>query len=73
MGNDGSAGAKALAARAVRGARSDPRRVAPSPGMPGAAIEARVVREIASLIGIAERLNAWSQLPAPDREGAYFS
>jgi two-component system chemotaxis response regulator CheB len=64
MGNDGCAGAKALAASGYPVLAQTPASCA-VPGMPAAAIAAGAVREVASLTGIADRLNAWFALPVP--------
>jgi two-component system chemotaxis response regulator CheB len=64
MGNDGCAGAKALAAGGYPVLAQTPASCA-VPGMPAAAIAAGAVREVASLTGIADRLNAWFALPVP--------
>lgn len=65
MGNDGCAGAIALAACGYPVLAQTPGSCA-VPGMPAAAIAAGVVREVASLSGIADRLNAWFALPIPE-------
>jgi two-component system chemotaxis response regulator CheB len=58
MGNDGCAGATALAARGYPVLAQTPASCA-VPGMPAAAIEAGAVREVAPPAAIAERLNGW--------------
>jgi chemotaxis response regulator CheB len=63
MGNDGCAGAKALAEAGHPVLAQTPASCA-VPGMPAAAIAAGAVRDVASLTGIADRLNAWFALPA---------
>jgi two-component system chemotaxis response regulator CheB len=62
MGNDGCAGAVALAARGYPVLVQTPASCA-VPGMPGAAIAAGAVSEIAAPAGIAARLNSWFALP----------
>jgi chemotaxis response regulator CheB len=64
MGNDGCAGATALAARGFPVLAQSPGSCA-VPGMPAAAIAAGAVREVTDPAGIAERLNAWFALPIP--------
>jgi two-component system, chemotaxis family, protein-glutamate methylesterase/glutaminase len=66
MGNDGCAGAAALAARGFPVLAQTPATCA-VPGMPTAAIKVGAVREVASPAGIADRLNAWFALPHPQR------
>ena len=63
MGNDGCAGAKALAEAGYPVLAQTPASCA-VPGMPAASIAAGAVREVAPLTGIADRLNAWFSLPA---------
>jgi two-component system chemotaxis response regulator CheB len=64
MGNDGCAGAMALARRGYPVLAQTPASCV-VPGMPAAAIAAGAVREVASLGAIADRLNAWFALPVP--------
>jgi two-component system, chemotaxis family, protein-glutamate methylesterase/glutaminase len=62
MGTDGSAGARALAARGYPVLAQTLASCA-VPGMPAAAIAAGAVREVATPAGIADRLNVWFALP----------
>jgi two-component system chemotaxis response regulator CheB len=64
MGNDGCAGAIALAARGHPILAQSPGSCAVA-GMPAAAIAAGVVREVAIPATIGERLNVWFGLPDP--------
>jgi two-component system chemotaxis response regulator CheB len=65
MGNDGCVGARQLVTQGHPVLAQQPSTCA-VPGMPNAAIAAGAVTEVASLAGIAARLNGWFAMPATE-------